>query len=87
MVRARLASRVLPMSTPQPYAGAETTPEPEQPEPGPDALALLLAEDENRRLRATVQQLETALQTLEGAMRCAGKVLLPYVRAASRGQR
>ena len=61
-----------------PYAGAEFAPEPEQPEP--DAVALLLAEDENRRLRATVQQLESAMCKLEGALRCASKVLEPYAR-------
>ena len=51
-------------------------PEDEQPEI--DAATLL--EDENRRLRATVQELQSALAQMEGVLRCAAKVLAPYAR-------
>ena len=52
---------------------------PDDPEPPePDAAALL--EEENRRLRATVQELEGTVRNMEGVLRCAAKVLAPYAR-------
>ena len=67
-------------------AGAEIAPEPEMPEP--DAVALLLLEEGNRRLRATVQQLlEGAVRQLDGTLRCAAKVLAPNARAANGAHR
>ena len=57
--------------------------DPEPPEPDPATLL----EDENRRLRETVLELEGAMRNMEGVIRCAGRVLLPYIRAANGGQR
>ena len=46
--------------------------------------ALRILEQENQRLRASLQHLQADLQQLQGVLRRAAKVLLPYIRAASR---
>ena len=74
-VRARLlrnfANRLLPMRTLQ---WAEDDPEPPAP-PSEDALAL-------HRVMAENELLRDANKRLEAALRAAGRVLEPYIRAA-----